>query len=494
VTDPAPSSIPHLRHAAVRGVVSLVSRNFAVRLLGLVGSIVLARLLTPSDFGTIALGLTLSQIGNALVVGGVSASLARRPEEPEMADLRAALAFQVGTTIAFVAVASSVGLAIGGAGAVAALMICSLPIDALRVSNTAIAMRRLDFGLLARATVVETATFTFVSIALVAAGLGVWGVAIATIVRAITGTTLLTVLGAVGWLLPRWDWERLRRHLSFGAANQGTVMVNTARDQGLNIVVGALGGLATLGVWNLAYRMLQIVLMVMQAVWQVAFPAIARLLEAGQSGAALMSRGVRLVAIVTGFAAAILGGTATAAVPVLFGPGWDAVPELLTFGAMSLMVSGPITTLGFSFLWAVGSADAVLRTTVVHTVTWLGVTAALLPLVGSLALGIGMLTAAFVVRVVLLRAIRRHIPLRDLRLTLTPTVLALVAGATGWAITGGVEGDVLALLLGSTATVGIFAAGSAFALRDDLRAIVRLLRSAMRRRPAADYPTAEVPA
>jgi O-antigen/teichoic acid export membrane protein len=254
-------------------------------------------------------------------------------------------------------------------------------------------------------------------------------------------------------------------------------------------VVGAIGGLAALGVWSLAYRLLQIVLLVMQAVWQVAFPAIARLLEAGQSGAALMSRGVRLVAIVTGLAAAILGGTAPAAVPVLFGPGWDAVPALLTLGAASLMISGPITTLGFSFLWAVGSADAVLRATIAHAVTWLAVAAALLPLIGSDGVGIGMLAAAFVVRAFLLAAIRRHIPLHDLGLTLGPTLLAILAGAAGWVVTKRVDGDVLALLLGSVATLAVFAAGVALALRDDLRTLARLLGGALR--PRASEPAAE---
>jgi O-antigen/teichoic acid export membrane protein len=483
VTDSARGSVHQLRQATVRGVVSLVLRNLAIRGLGLVGNIVLARLLTPDDFGAIALGLTLSQIGIALVSGGVTASIARRQEEPDRVDLQAALAFQVGATLAFVAMASPTGLALGGAGPVTALMICSLPIDSLRVSNTAVAMRRLDFGLLARVAVAETVAFNVVAIALVAAGMGVWGVAIANLVRAFTGTVLLFARGPVGWLLPRWNGARLRRHLSFGAANQATVLVNTGRDQGVNVVVGAIGGLAALGVWSLAYRLLQIVLLVMQAVWQVAFPAIARLLEAGQSGAALMSRGVRLVAIVTGLAAAILGGTAPAAVPVLFGPGWDAVPALLTLGAASLMISGPITTLGFSFLWAVGSADAVLRATIAHAVTWLAVAAALLPLVGSDGVGIGMLAAAFVVRAFLLAAIRRHIPLHDLRLTLGPTVLAILAGMAGWAVTKTVQGDGLALLLGCVATVGVFAAGVTLALRDDLRTLSRLLGGALRPRP-----------
>jgi O-antigen/teichoic acid export membrane protein len=490
MTDRPVHSAGRLRHAAARGIVSLVARNVAIRLLGLAGNVVLARLLTPGDFGTIALGLTLAAVGSALAAGGVGASLARRPEEPTRTDLRAALAFQLGTTSAFAAVAGPIALAVGGAGTVTALMMLSMPIDALRVATGASAVRSLNFGPIARSEVGEMIAFNLLAILLVAVGLGVWGVAIASIARAVTGTALLIALGPVGWLTPRWDGEVIWRHLRFGAANQATVLVNAGRDQGLNLVVAALGGLAALGVWALASRMLQIVLMVMQALWQVAFPAIARLLEAGESGEALMGRGVRLVAVVVGMASAILGGTAPAAVPVLFGPGWGAIPDLLALGAASLVVSGPITTLGFSFLWAVGAAGRVLGCVIANTVTWLAVAAVLLPIVGSIATGIGMLAAALVARVLVARAIRRHIPLRDLRLTLFPTILAVAAGTASWIVAERVDGDVLALALATLTAVGIFATGALLALADELRALGRLLRGALRPHTPGPAPDA----
>jgi O-antigen/teichoic acid export membrane protein len=493
MTEPARQSVEQLRHSAVRGVVSLVSRNVAVRCIGLIGSIVLARMLTPSDFGTIALGLTISQIGVAFVSGGVTSSLARGPKEPDRADLKAALAFQVGVMLVFVVVAAPICLAFGTAGAVCAVMILSLPIDALRVAPTAMAMRRLDFGPLARTAIIEAVVFNAASSALVIAGFGVWGIVIANLLRSVSGTVILTALGSVGWLLPRWNWERLRGHFAFGASNQAVVVVNTARDQGLNLVIGAFGGLAVLGLWSLAYRMLQIVLLVMQALWQVAFPAIARLLEAGQSAATMMSRGVRLVAVLTGFAAALLGGAAPALVPVLFGPGWDAVPELLALGAISLTVSGPITTLGFSFLWAVGSANAVLRAVIVNTVVWLVAAAALLPTVGSDGVGISMLMAAFAVRLVLLRDIRKHIRLDDLQLTLPPALLALAAGSAGWLIAASVSDHVIGLLLSTAAVLATYAGGAAIGLREDVRALVRLLRTALQRSPS-QVPAAGAPA
>ena len=63
---------------ATRGAVSIMARGFGVRLLiGMLGNILLARLLLPSDFGMIALGNTILAFGAFLASGGLAATLVR---------------------------------------------------------------------------------------------------------------------------------------------------------------------------------------------------------------------------------------------------------------------------------------------------------------------------------------------------------------------------------------------------------------------------------
>src|SRR5207248_493486 len=57
-------STPEVRRRAVTGAVVDALRGMGVRLVGLVGTLVTARLLTPYDFGLVAFGTTLWVFGD----------------------------------------------------------------------------------------------------------------------------------------------------------------------------------------------------------------------------------------------------------------------------------------------------------------------------------------------------------------------------------------------------------------------------------------------
>ena len=66
-----------------------------MKCLGLVGLLVLARMLSPTDFGVVAFGTTFVTFANFLADGGIGNALIRRVEPPERADLKALLGFQL---------------------------------------------------------------------------------------------------------------------------------------------------------------------------------------------------------------------------------------------------------------------------------------------------------------------------------------------------------------------------------------------------------------
>jgi O-antigen/teichoic acid export membrane protein len=478
---PSVQAPAEIRRRAASGVVSVGLRNLTVRALGLLGNIALARLLVPSDFGVIAFGLTLTVLGAALSTGGIGASLTRREEEPTRHELGVALGFQLAVTLALAAVVAAIALPLGGAGPVAALMVCALPIDALRTPAGTIATRHLRFGLLARAEVTETLVFNVAAIALVALGAGVWGVAVATLLRAATGAGLVTALGGIGFVAPSFDLGTLRGHLRFGVANQAATLLNAVRDQGLNLVVAAVGGIAALGVWALAYRLLQAVLLLLQALWRVSFPATARLLAAGQDARDLLVRGLGLTALATGAMAVMLAASAPAIVPTLFGPGWDAVVPILPWGAAGLMVSGPISTVGTGYLWAVGRGGDVLRAVALQGAAWIGLAAALLPVLGPTAVGIGMFAGGWAVALSVGSAVRRRVPVPVARRTAVPAALAALASVAGWEVAEATGRGLLAVVLSLSLALALYGLGAVALRGDDVRTLARLLRRALRR-------------
>lgn len=83
-------------HEVRRRAVVDVLRGSGIRLVGLLGTVITARLLTPYDFGLVAVGTTVFAFGSSLDDGGVGTALIRRPEPPTKSELRAMVAFQFG--------------------------------------------------------------------------------------------------------------------------------------------------------------------------------------------------------------------------------------------------------------------------------------------------------------------------------------------------------------------------------------------------------------
>ena len=136
-------STGEVRQRAVAGAAVDVLRGFGVRVLGLLGTLVLARLLTPHDFGLVAFGATFVTFGNFLADGGIGAGLIRRVEPPSRADLRALLAFQLGLSTAL---AVGIGLALlpfGELGQLTTVMAIALPLTAVRAPGVIVFERQL---------------------------------------------------------------------------------------------------------------------------------------------------------------------------------------------------------------------------------------------------------------------------------------------------------------------------------------------------------------
>jgi O-antigen/teichoic acid export membrane protein len=79
-----------------------------------------------------------------------------------------------------------------------------------------------------------------------------------------------------GVVRPRLGWSRIRPLLGFGARFQAVGVVNIVRDLGLNLGTVVIAGVSTLGLWNLAYRVMQLPYLLFSSLWRVSYPAMAR--------------------------------------------------------------------------------------------------------------------------------------------------------------------------------------------------------------------------
>ena len=481
-----PAGADEIRRRATGGAALLAARGGLILGLGLVSNIVLARLLVPRDFGLVALGSVLLVFGGYLLDGGLGAALIRRPEPPGERTLAAVNGLQLAATVSLALLAFAVAVPIGRDALVVATMVVSLPITILRAPSVVVLERRLSYRTMATVDVVEAVVFYAWSIATVALGMGVWGMATGMVVRALTGTTVMVRRGPIGLVRPRWSWAEVRPLLAFGAKLQVVALVAIFREQGLNVGIAAIGGIATLGVWNLAFRVLQVPVMLYTTVARVSYPAVSRLIGAGRDPRAAIEQGVATITVATAVVLVAMVGFAPA-LPALVGQAWEDVPPTLAFACVALIVNAPVYVMTVGYLYAVDAVGAVLRSMAAYAVIWLAVGLSLLPALDTPAVGLGWIAGGVVNAALLATQTTRRTGASIWTNLLPPATAAAAAGAAGWAIATARDEAVVDGLLGALGGEVVFVATLAVVgrsmLRDALALLVETARGTVARPP-----------
>ena len=438
-----------VRERAVTGAAIDLLRGLGVRFVGLVGTLVLARLLTPSEFGMVAFGATFITFAGFLADGGIGSGLIRRVDPPTRADLSSLLAFQLGLSTVL---ALGIGVLLspfGEIGQLTAVMALALPLMAVRAPGVILMERQLSYRPLAVVDIVESICYYGGAIALIAYGWGVWGLATASIVRALAGSMVLLVVVPSARMLPRPSWSRTRPLLGFGVQYQAVGVVGMLRDQGTNVVIAIVAGTAALGIWAVAFRILQVPFMLLASLWRVSFPGMSQLVAARGNVGETIEKVVAVAAVASGFILAPLVAATPALVPALLGSRWNDAVAVIPPACLHLMIMGPITVALWGYLWAIGDASAVLRANLAGLPLMAVVMIPLLAVIGVPAVGFGWLAFGIGEGTVLIRAARRHAQFRVRPRLVPPTLCAVAASSLGW---------VVALELGTTVVAGLAAA------------------------------------
>jgi O-antigen/teichoic acid export membrane protein len=356
----------------------------------------------------------------------------------------------------------------------------------MRTPSVVVLERGLRYRVIATADVVEALAYYLWAVGTVALGLGVWGMATAVVVRAASGSATVIARGPLGLLRPRWSWQQVRPLLRFGAKFQATAVLQIVREQGLNVGVAAVAGVATLGVWNLAWRVLQVPNLLFVTVGRVSFPAMSRLLGAGEDPRPVIERGLAVLSALTGAMIVGLIGIAPA-LPALVGESWHDVPAVILWSGVALILAAPIAVGTGGYLFAADAPGAVAVATLASTVIWFGLGFSLVPSLGAPAVGIGWVAAAVVNAAILWRHVAARTGAAVAAHVAAPTAIGLAASAVGWLVAHRVGdrvlGGVLGLAAGELLLVAGLAAVSRPALRDT-RVLVRQALRSFRRAPA----------
>lgn len=301
------------------------------KLLIFASTLVLVRVLDPSDFGLLGVGLVA--IGYLEFVNdlGISAAVIQRTDD----DVRSTnIAFWANMMIG----AAMTLLGVLAAPAVAALFDTPEATDVVRVLSLtflirsvgsihgALIRRELDFRRRLVPEVTKAVVKGALSIGLALAGLGVWSLVWGQLAGAAVASMLYW--RAVPWR-PGWDWDRRVALSMIGFGWQVTLvgLFATARKNIDYVFVGRQLGSAALGIYTIAFRLPQLVVeSVGTVVAQVAFPVFSRLQGDPERTAAALDRLLRVSAVVVVPMGIGLALVADPLVRVAYGSTWvDAI-------------------------------------------------------------------------------------------------------------------------------------------------------------------------
>jgi O-antigen/teichoic acid export membrane protein len=489
-------SASDVKARAASGVLLLLGRGVLLQAVAFLGNLVLARLLLPRDFGLVAIGLTVVNVGQLLAGAGIGSALIAREEPPTKHELQALVGLQLVLSTVIAGIAAGIAIAVGNAALVTGLIVLALPFTALRTPALLLFERRLQFLAQLKVEVAETVIYLALAVAGAAAGLGAWSLGVATVARAITGTGVANVLCPVGFLVPSLRFSRLASIVGFGWRFQATGVSQLIQDSALTAGIGVIAGLGPLGLWAFAGRILKIPQLLFEAIWRVGFPAFSRLIQSdsNQSTAALLERTVGTFAAGVSLLLCPFVASSPATIPLLFGDKWTDVSLILAGSLIALTVGGPTGIAGNAYLLAKGDASTGLLATTLRGLVQLPVTFALLPSLGVAAIGIGW--AAGVVVAMPLVVVRAQ---RASAARLTSRVVGPAFSGTA----GGLGGWLVADALGATVSSAVIAASLACAvwsllmllvaratLFDALKTVRNLFGTVFRRKRAIAHPAA----
>jgi O-antigen/teichoic acid export membrane protein len=337
---PGDAQVGHLVGQGARwGVIAQVIQQ----VLSVLATMILARLLTPADFGVVTASVTVLQFVQLAFTLGWSAAIVRRREVDDaylssifwvVTGMGTALATVMALGAPFLAGLSGIASA---APYVMVLGLSCIPGAALVVPH-AILQRRLQLPATQVASIISFVAYFVVQVTLALLGAGAWAVVVGMVVQSSAQFAVLLV--AARWL-PRPVFHRRLIGEDFRLARG--LLFNNGLTYGVRnadyVIVGHLLGAAALGSYYVAYVLPQILrLRVTWATGSVVFPVLARSQSDPERTQQVYVHTHLLLAWI-GFPAMVgLAVLADPVVRVFFGPQWDAAVTPLRWLALVAML------------------------------------------------------------------------------------------------------------------------------------------------------------
>lgn len=245
-----------LKQKATYGILWTALQKYSTMLIQFVSGIILARLLTPYDYGCIGMLMIFMLLAESFIDGGFGSALIQK-KNPTQTDYSTIFFWNIGLSVVLYAVLYL------SAPFIAEFYDIPLLSDVLRIQGTVLFIyafnivqrnqlrKKLNFKVLSIVTILTSVTALTVTIIMAYHGFGVWALVAQNILTA-------AIPALIFWFYVRWrpqwvfSWQSFRELFSFGFYMFLTNMLNQFGQQIQGLLIGKFYNPATMGYYSKA--------------------------------------------------------------------------------------------------------------------------------------------------------------------------------------------------------------------------------------------------
>ena len=361
-----------LKDKTVKGTFWSAADAFIGQGVTFIVGLVLARLLTPEEYGLIGIVTIFTSVMLGIVDSGFSNSLIRKKEVSDD-DYSTLFIFNFATSILMFALLYVFAPFISTFFCRPELiplirsMGLLLVIQALSIVQNTILSRRVDFKTKTKASVISAVVSGVIGIAMAYAGFGVWSLVIQQLSRQFIYTTSL-------WIFNRW-WPKLKMNLdslrymwNFGWKLLISGLLDNTWKQLYQVVIGKFYSPASLGQYTRSEQYASIFSSNITIIIQrVSYPILSQI----QDNKERMVNGYRKIIKITMFVTAIImifmGAVSEPLIYCLIGPQWHEAATYLPLICI-MMALYPLHAINLNMLQVQGRTDVFLYLEVVKKI------------------------------------------------------------------------------------------------------------------------------
>lgn len=354
-----------LKKAAFSGMIWVFADTFIVKGISFIGSIILARLLVPSDFGLVAMISIFIAIGTVLLDSGLSSSLIRNVNNDERdysTIFYVNIIFSIILYIFFFLVAPFIAKFYDQSILISLIRIycISFFIAALTSVQMTILIKQMEFKKIAVANIPGVIIGSVVGILMGYNGYGVWSI----IGMYLTNQFILLIFL---WFMSDWkpqllfSKDKFKYHYNFGYKLFISSLIGNIFGNIYNVVIGKFYSLNTTGNFERGFMFNQYpVIVLTQIIGKVTFPLLANIQGDKERLRAIFIRLVNFTFFITAPVMLVLSASAKPLILLVLGEKWSGVIPIfsvLCFGGLFYTLQA----LNVNILKIFGRSDYILK-------------------------------------------------------------------------------------------------------------------------------------